>query len=219
MTAVLSQYTNLVTSEHADKPKFNAVLAAVLQPLIDINNTAASIPAAYDVDTAVGKQLDTVALWIGGIPRGLPTPISGVFFAFDTANVGFDQGVWYTPPASTTQITALDDDTFRAILQAQIAFNQWDGSLAGLAPILQAIFSAPGVSVIVQDNFDMTMLVGTYGQQPSALLQALLTGGYLRLRPAAVGIIYSSTTGPSFGFDQQTAAIAGFDTGAWAKLS
>jgi hypothetical protein len=215
----LSDYTNLVTNEHADKPNFNAVLAAVLQPLVDINNTLASMPAAYDIDNAVGAQLDTTALWIGGIPRGLPTPISGVFFAFDTANVGFDQGIWYVPPASTTQITKLDDDTFRAILQAQIAFNQWDGTVAGLFPILQSIFTAPGVGVIVQDNFDMTMTVGTYGQQPSVLLQAILSGGYLRLKPAAVGIIYSSTTGPAFGFDQETGAVSGFDVGAWAKLS
>ena len=118
MTADVTQYLALVSSEHSDKPNFNAMLAASVQPSADLAALYTTIPQLYDVDLAVGTQLDTIGQWVG-ITRALTTPLSGVYFAFDTANVGFDQGVWQGPYDPTTGLTSLPDDMYRLVLKVR----------------------------------------------------------------------------------------------------
>ena len=61
----VSNYTALITSEHADKPKFMAMVEAVAQCFVDQQNLLLSVPTAFDLDDAVGVQLDAVGLWVG----------------------------------------------------------------------------------------------------------------------------------------------------------
>jgi hypothetical protein len=61
----LNYYKNLITSEHKTRPKFTAWLQAALQLFIDIENCANSLPAAFDVDNAVGNQLDILGGYVG----------------------------------------------------------------------------------------------------------------------------------------------------------
>ena len=59
------------------------------------------------------------------------------------------------------------------------------------------------------------------GAPPSALFLALLTGGYIPLKPEGVRISYyviPSQEGPLFGFDVQNHYISGFDSGLWGSL-
>lgn len=135
----VSQYTGLITSEHADKPKFNAMVSAVAQCFVDQQNALGSFIPSFDLDEAVGDQLDTLGAWVG-ISRRVRTPLTGVYFSFDIAGLGFDQGVWQGPFDPSTGITLLDDDTYRLLIRAKIGANHWDGTLVSSAAILNLIF-------------------------------------------------------------------------------
>lgn len=213
----VSKYTGLITSEHADKPKFNAMVSTVAQCFVDQQNTLESFIPAFDLDQAVGDQLDIIGEWVG-ISRRVNTPLTGVYFSLDVAGVGFDQGVWQGPFDPSTGVTLLDDGTYRVLIRAKIGANHWDGTLGTSAAILNQIFDN-GTNVFIQDNQDMSMVIGISGTIPSAVLLALLKGGYIPLKPEGVLINeYIVTTGNGhamFGFDMTGPYVAGFDAGAW----
>ncbi|HDR2366047.1 TPA: DUF2612 domain-containing protein [Enterobacter asburiae] len=58
-------YTDLITNYHATKPKFFDHVDLSTRPLIDITGATRGLVSAFDIDTAVGVQLDTLGLWIG----------------------------------------------------------------------------------------------------------------------------------------------------------
>ncbi|HDR8979509.1 TPA: DUF2612 domain-containing protein [Burkholderia vietnamiensis] len=216
MTA-LTDYTELITSKHRDKPRFAATVAAVVQPLVDQMNVLQSMPGKFDLDNAVGAQLDDVGLWVG-VSRKIRIPLTGIYFSFDIAGLGFDQGTWKGPFDPDTGLTVLDDDTYRLVIRAKIGANHWDGTLASSAAILNSIFGAD-THVFIEDHQDMSMTIGIAGKVPSAVFLALLAGGYIPLKPEGVRVAYTLVTSadgaPLFGFDVNNQYIAGFDTGAW----
>jgi hypothetical protein len=217
MAAQLSDYTSLITSEH-QQPKFLAMVSLLAQWAVDRRNLLASIPGLYDIDVAVGQQLDRVGEWVG-ISRNLPLPLTNVYFSFDADGLGFDGGTWKGPFDPTTGLVALPDDQYRILLYAKIAANNWDGTVPGAYTAWNTIFAPLGYSILISDNQDMTMDIVLVGPQPDAVTLALFTGGFLNLRPAGVGInnyyLPSVPDSPVFGFDVETSAISGFDVGGW----
>ena len=215
-----STYTSLITSEHADKPNFMATVAALVQPFVDAQTVLSFLASeAFDIDQAVGVQLDQVGLWVGR-SRFVSIPLAGVYFSLDDANLGFDQGNWQGQFDPVAGVVVLDDDTYRALLFAKIIMNTWDGSANQAAEALDQIFRlSPGTFATIQDNFDMTMTVGVSGVIPPASVISLVTNNEFDVRPVGVGINYfvtSVNTRALFGLDIQDSSIAGFDTGAWS---
>ncbi len=217
--AQLTDYTGLITSEHNQRPKFMAVVAALTQPMVDLQNLLGAMPDKFDLDLAIGAQLDDVGRWVG-LSRRVQTPLTGVYFSFDTAGVGFDQGSWKGPFDPDTGLSVLDDETYRLVLRAKIGANHWDGTFESTAAILESIFNGD-THVFIQDNQDMSMTIGVAGKVPSAVFLALLAGGYIPLKPVGVRVNYNIVTSvdgdPIFGFDVGNNLIAGFDAGAWGK--
>lgn len=215
-------YADLITSEHNQQPKFMDMVRSVLKPFADIQALLASFPILYDLDVATGSQLDVIGKWVG-VSRQLTLPISGVYFSFDTAGVGFDEGTWFGPFNPDTGIVFLPDDAYRTLLRARIANNQWDGSIDGAYQAWDVLFAGTDFQILIQDYGDMHMAFAFLGQVPDALTLALITGGYLNLKPAGVKVdAYFTPTVPNapyFGFDAQNDSIAGFDTGAWGRVS
>ncbi|EMC3961613.1 hypothetical protein CF344_01780 [Pseudomonas aeruginosa] len=217
--ASLSDYLALITTEHSDKPKFMAMLAAVIGPMVDALNVSAALPADFDLDQAIGAQLDVVGLWVG-IGRRVNKPLVGVYFAFDTGGVGFDQGVWKGKFDPDSGVVELDDDTYRILIRAKIGANRWDGTLSGSKAILDPVFSG-ATHVFIQDNQDMSMTIGVSGEPPSAIALAILTGGYIPIKPEGVRVDYYIVTtadAPLFGFDVTNEFISGFDQGSWGAV-
>ena len=212
-----SRYADLITGQHRDQPKFMATVAALCRPLADIANAAEGLPPRFDLDKAMGDQLDIIGLWVG-VGRHLEEPLTGIYFALDTSGVGFDDGIWMGPYDPDTGVTALPDDPYRTLIRARIANNQWDGSIPNARRFLASLF--PANTVLIQDHGDMSLSYALLGPVPDAVTWALLTGGYLDLKPAGVrvsGYVMPSIHGsPLFGFDAETGAVAGFDAGAWA---
>lgn len=215
-------YLDLVTSEHRDKPLFMAMIAAVCQPIVDTLAVISTLPQVFDLDLAAGTQLDVVGEWIG-ISRVLSVPLTGVYFSFDTAGVGFDEGTWKGPFDPDTALFSLPDDSYRLLLRATALNNSWDGTIPAAYAIWDVLFEGTGFELLIQDYGNMHMLFALLGPAPDAVTLALFTGGYLNDRPSGVRIDGYMTGSvpdtPYFGFDVQNDSIAGFDTGAWGTLT
>lgn len=217
-----ADYLALLPAASRNKPKFTAFLSAILDGLADGQNTLAAMPGAFDIDTAVGAQLDAVGQRVG-LARQLPVPIAGVYFSLDDATLGLDQGVIRGPFDPTSALASLDDTTYRLLLKIKVRANTWDGSLGVAQQMLAAVqSSAPGTYLFMQDRFDMTTIIGVSGVIPSRLFVSILKQMKEWLRPAAVdlsSVYVTSVNGAAvFGLDVQNSYVAGLDAGAVAVI-
>jgi hypothetical protein len=215
----LADYLALVPSQHQGKPKYMATLELVLAPQVAMQEFINNIPQAFDLDEAIGVQLDIVGQWIGAT-RYINAPINGIFFSFDTSGQGFDQAIWFGPFTPTQGLIALYDDLYREFLYAKAAANEWNGELTSAWNIYQMLLAPyPGAMLLVQDNQDMTMTVAIGGTLPPVLVQLLVLNEHLPLRPSGVqqfSYLTSVPGAPLFGFDVETALISGLDVGSIA---
>lgn len=219
MMASTDDYVTLITSEHNDKPNFVATIRAMTAGFVDGINLNESLPDKFNLDNAVGVQLDDIGKWVG-VSRRLRVPLEDVYFEWDgTAELGWEAGVWRGPFDPVTGLVNLPDDVYRTLLRGKIAANNWDGTIPGAVAVWAIVFNG-GQTIIIQDNQDMSMIIGFVGPPLSTVEIALLTGGYLPLKPAAVRVSYFAIPvgpGPLFGWDADTATINGWDTGSWAR--
>ena len=212
-------YPGLVTSQH-QQPRFTALVAVLTQPLVDAQALLASLPAAFDVDTAVGVQLDAVGLWVG-ISRVLRVPLSGVYFTWGVEGVGWAQGIWKGPYDPENGLTSLPDDVFRRLIKARIAANAWNGSIPGAYDVWESAFADTGSIIMIQDNQDMSMVVGIAGMRPDAVTQALLMGNYIPLKPEGVRVSWYAVTqdgGPLMAWGCQGDGLDGWGAGRWPTV-
>lgn len=218
----VSPWLNLITSEHNQQPNFMTMLANVFQPFADNIALMNSLPSLYDLDNAVGAQLDAVGLWVNET-RDISVPLTNVYFSFDVAGLGFDQGTWYDTFNPVTGLVILSDDAFRTLIRAAIANNQWDGTIPGAYGVWNILFAEQDTGILIQDLQNMHMLFALTGMIPDAVTIALFTQGYLGLVPAGVTVdayfVPSVPDVPYFGFDIENSAISGFDAGAWGVVN
>nr|WP_285860235.1 DUF2612 domain-containing protein [Brevibacillus sp. MER 51] len=156
----IQQYLDLITSQHWNKDKYMRWLTAVLEKG-DVSVTIANeIPSAFDVETAIGVQLDTVGDLVGR-SRYLPFQL--------------EDG---TSPV-------MDDDIYRIALKAKIAQNQWDGTLPQIYEMWDNLF--PTARLRMNDNQDMTMKAVIRGDLGLHSV-LLVTVGYIIPKPSGVRI-------------------------------
>ena len=213
----VTPYISLITSQHADKPNYVSMLEVTCQPLSDIGALLATVPTIYDLDVAVGTQLDTLGL-IVGVDRTILTPLTGVYFSLDTQGLGFDEGVFQGPLDPSTGIVVLPDDAYRILLRARIANNHWDGSKQHAYDLFNSVLNPLGYQLFLVDRSDLTIDIGLLpllnlvqvvestsnsvvtgtpsnvvasinpAGVPDVLTQALLTNGDLDIKPATIRV-------------------------------
>lgn len=166
-----------------------AMLAATFQPLADTLDTVNQMALLFDLDAAVGVQLDVIGQWVG-VTRNLQLAISGVYFAWDTIGLGWDDGIWLGPGDPVSGLIVLPDAQYRTLLRAKIADNQWDGTVEGAYKIYDVLFAGTGFGINIKDNENMTMTITVTGPPLDALTKAMVLGGYLDLKPAGVLATY-----------------------------
>jgi hypothetical protein len=225
----------LVPPWHSTRPKFMATLAAVLAPLVAMRDVVSHLPVDFDLDNAIGVQLDAVGVRIGRA-RTVRLPAPTLYFTFDEADLGFDQGVWKGPYEDPQTTVSLDDDTYRRLLRANILAKHWDGTIPGAQAVFDAFFVDPDTYVFVQDNapaafpdelvipgtgdqrLEMSMTIGVAGKALSLTYLGILDQNLIPIKPAGIDTTYavaSTNNRALFGFDVQNEFVAGFDTGAF----
>jgi hypothetical protein len=221
--ADITSYLDEVTSEHNQQPKYTEMLICLLQPFGDTTWLETHFYAYYDLDTAVGEQLDGVGDWVGRT-RFLTVPINA-YFSWDIEGLGWNQANWKRPFDPDTGIVSLPDEQYRNLLRAVILANHWDGTIPGAYAAYDQLFKGTGYSIAVQDWGDCTMGLLILGPSPpDQITVALFDTGELDLKPAGVGMshwyptVWPAGPGgtPVFGFDCMDTTIAGWDVGAWA---
>lgn len=148
-------YLALAPPLHAGRPKFMATVAFVLQPFVDQQTLLAALPSYFDLDEAVGVQLEAVGIRIGR-SRNIPIPVQNPWFSFDMPGLGFDQG-YIQGPYDGTALASLDDTTYRRLLRAVIAANNSNGTLADIQNCINIYFNAadyPNTTIFVVDTTD-----------------------------------------------------------------
>lgn len=213
----IQDYVSLITSEYQDKPNFIAVVTAGTSPYVQIQNLYTSMIPLFDLDIAVGQQLDFIGEWVG-FSRVLAVPVTGVFFAWDdTAFTGWDSGVWQDP-LSPNAVTSLPDDVYRIFIKAKILANQWDGTTNSAYEIWDSAF--PNTSIAIVDGLNMSYKIAFFGLI-DALTTAVIVSGALPLKPEGVLIteyLFPVGDEPMFAWDSDTISLEGWDTGYWPVI-
>ncbi len=191
MSRPVSYYLDLITSQYRQSTKFLAWLTAALEVLDNVSSTIDDIVNAFDLDNAVGVQLDVVGVLVG-------------------------QGRTVNFVPSDGSGPVLNDDNYRMVLRAKILKNHWKGTIPELVSAWEALF--PGFLIVINDNQDMTMLVTLAGDY-TPLLQELVTNGYIVPKPEGVHINFAWGHLPVFGYDQQSDYLDGYDVGWWANYT
>jgi hypothetical protein len=181
----VDDYLEMLSSQHWDQPLYAAFLTIFLQGQVDLINLLSIMPGLFDVDLAVGVQLDAVGVRVGQ-SRNIPVPLTGVYFSWDTNFVGWDQGSWQGPWDPDFGMTQLSDEAFRSVIRAVIASNQWDGTAPGAYEVWSIAFGDGQIQM--RDNQDMSIDVEWVGREPDAVSKELITSGRLLLQPAGVAI-------------------------------
>ena len=187
-TLPIGYYQSLLSSQYVNSRKLNALLYVLLKKFDDVSQCLVQFDTAFDLDDAVGTQLDL----LGSI-------------------AGASRTVTFQPSNGVSPV--LDDTTYRIYIKAKIAQNQWDGTVTSLFNIWKYLF--PAGNVIIADNQNMTATIFLSGSFTS-IIQDLITNGYIVPRPEGVQYTYDFAELPAFGFDLNNSFIAGFDVGKWA---
>ena len=187
-------YLALITSQYKTSPKFMAWMDGLFAVVGDESTVADSIVAAFDIDTAVGLQLDTLGVLIG-LTRAIRVPISGIFFEWDYVSSpiglrGWGTGSWRDPSEGSIVMTILPDDAYRQVLKFKILTNNWDGTLPGLYTAWDAVFAADGLVLSVVETGTLALTYTVTGDVIPATTQYILLGNYLPIKPAGVSLTY-----------------------------
>lgn len=211
------EYLNLIPSANRQKPNFVETVGINVDVSVRVQELLLSMIPKFDVDTAVGDQLDIIGEWVG-ISRNVQVPITGVYFTWDgSAEVGWDYGTWQ-PALSPSEVTVLPDDSYRIVLKAKIAANQWDGTTEGAYAVWDILF--PQYDIFIQDNQNMSYEMIILGGIVDSLTLALLSSGYISLKPEGVrlnGVYVPVDDEPAFAWDMDTEFFKGWDESSWLR--
>lgn len=216
-----NEYTKLIAGAHVDKPKYVEWVWFLTEIFAEQRRRLRKLVDDFDLDTAVGKQLDAIGVRVG-ITRNLPVTLTGIYFAFDDVNgKGFDYGVWKGRYDDGSATTVLDDETYRNVIRAKIMMNHFSGKNEDLQAFIASIAESFGIDpalFFVHDNMDMTVQVGMNQSDVPPVVWELLTRRIIDVIAAGVGMDFISNT-TYFGLDMETAVVSGMDEGDWYPFS
>jgi hypothetical protein len=211
----LNYYLSMVASEYATQPNFMATLTDLITPFTESILLAQNMYQYFNIDTAVGDQLDKLGAWLN-VSRYVPQTLTSIYFELDSDPLGLDRGSMFGPGDSLTGLIALPDDIYRNIIKAHIHINN---NLPNKVTYYDALYSLfiPAQLVIQGDNAN-NLFYGLTSTPDNVVIKDLFTQGYFNFAPAGVNtygfsISSSSTSVPFFGFDVENSVIAGFDVG------
>lgn len=165
---IIEYYTNLLIIQYNKLPNASATIALFIEQLV-ADGIYFDVKNGYNLDTAVGVQLDVLGKYIG-VSRFFGAMMFEDYFSFSlydpkpeiyTGSVGFcdysdlaKPGFWMVYDAIVNTTYSLSDADYRLILKLKILQNNSNHSDK---EIDDGIFEIFGDLLIPQDNYNMTM--------------------------------------------------------------
>lgn len=192
---VCDLYVNLLLYQYRDQYRARSNIGIyVKQAVADM--LGSSLQECFNLDTAVGAQLDTIGKYVG-VPRNIGDPVDRPYYGFSDYDGtlqpnGFTsylnralnaQAIWYRYQFSGTENTALTDAEYLLVLKLKIILNSNNGTLASIMGYLQTFLAG---FVALTDNADMTL---TYTLSQQAFLSPDVLKAYLP-KPMGVRVIF-----------------------------
>lgn len=211
---ILDYYVNLLIIQYNQKPKARATIEAVIREML-AEGVLFDIQNGFDIETAVGSQLDILGKYIGIDRFYLATEFTDNYFGFADATdlggtsaniVGFDDA---TAPdkeglfLSATDVVAaqfrLNDEAYRFLLKLKIVQNYSNHSASSIDDAMAFFFPD---QIIFKDNYDMTITYFVFDLS-SNLIKAALNK---QVFPKPMGVGLQAIVGQDyFGFTDATA--------------
>jgi hypothetical protein len=208
---IVEHYQNLLLEQYVNAPRARATIGVLAKNAI-VDVVQKEIEGAFNLETAVGPQLDVIGEYIG-FSRRITTVIDRYYFTLrlydipedgeagftDYTDLALNSGSnFYLYQYINTSFTELDDGTYRELLKLKIILNE---SLNTLADISAALWSAFGNSLICLDNLNMSILYLINSSQTNLAKIAIDAG--LLPKPMGVrisGVFAIPDTSAIFGF-------------------
>jgi hypothetical protein len=197
MSKTTEEYLLRITSQYQNSTNFLNWLSKPINLLQELVSCAEQLPQAFDLDEAVGAQLDTLGVLIGQ-SRTLP----------------------FDPTDGSS--SSLDDATYRTILKLKTMTNYWDGSLGTIYDAWNSLFTEASLRII--DHQNMTADVVITGEMSQIVLDMIYNDMVLP-RPEGVRYFYGSEAPPTTAkwftllddpdTEEYTEYEDGFDLGYW----
>lgn len=210
---IIQSYVELLIIQYASKPKARATIDLLIRTLMQ-NGIYFDVDTAFDLETAVGAQLDIIGKYVG-VDRTYTQQVipSSPHFAFTTAedianntensDIGFndatsyltDAGIW-EDISNITYTHVLTDTDYRFILKMRIIQNSSNHSHKSIDESMKMFFG-DGV-VMTSLNGSMTMFYFVDSANYSRAVIALRKG--VLPRPMGVGLGAIQLSAPFYGF-------------------
>ena len=226
VTDIVEYYQNLLIIQYNGLPNASSEIG-LLSTIMLAQGVAIDVQNAYDVDTAVGVQLDVIGKYVG-VDRYYTQSDLTDFFSFvsyseagslpsSPPRFGFTTyalwpGANYNGTLRYAQIinstNSLSDDDFRKLIKFQIIMNTSNYSMG---EIDTALFNAFGTSIRAEVNGVMSMVYFLTGAV-TALMFAMVAKGLLP-KPMAVGRLVVENVQPlMFGMTDYADFAAGYES-------
>lgn len=192
-------YINLLILQYKTKPKASAQISALIESLM-IYDLAIKVRDGYDIDTAIGVQLDIIGKYLGTDRIVTGSVFTRDYFGF--ANYGevvpfaFESYIKYSDVVpdiqyrryieSNQSLFALNDDEYRQILKLKLIQNYSNASNMEIDDFIDTFF---GDSAIFTDRENMT--ISYIFQDTVERLVTIAVSEGLLPKPAGVGLSVS----------------------------
>lgn len=212
----LDQYLGLIPDPNSTQPKYMDWVGVNLQPFVDDQTVLDSFTDAFDLNQAVGVQLDKIGELLQLSRRLKFQPGGGL-----NAN--------------------LSDDRYRLALKAKILLNIWKGTKQEIYDFWRQYL--PQYPILIGDGQDMSMTVliigmpndtedaiffgydtntatikgydQSYWEGFDGVLRGMVKNHYFLPKPAGVKVNYAFTDTAAFAYDFESDYLKGYDAGSW----
>ncbi|TGA85234.1 DUF2612 domain-containing protein [Pseudomonas aeruginosa] len=173
-----------IYAQYRDKPKAVAWYEIARKLGGSIEAAAQAVRKSYDIDTAVGEQLNVIGRIVVA-PRSFvgSIPMNPALFDLTDGDEFGDDGAMFSA-LTIDQGGQLSDDLYRLVIKAKIIKNNGDATIENILDGMN--FLLPRADVLrVTDGEDMSFSIEFYGQITSLERYALLNEGLVP-KPQAV---------------------------------
>jgi len=212
MSLFVDSYKKLLIVQYADKTNANAHVGLFLSEFEKVYNLVNSFDKAFDLDTAVGKQLDIIGK-IVGINRQVPFAVPKNYFGFAghlnaypmddkfLTVITYPMRDKFEIPYSSSE---LNDNTYRFFIKAQIIKNYSKATMIDTnnLSIQNAVDYPFNNKAYMTDNKNMTMNIYINNTFDFNMIQYI---NQLDIIPRPQGVRYSNiisyVESETFGFN------------------